>query len=55
MLDEGKPAPREVTIGANNPDKTIIVSGLKDGEAVIVESQAKNAKKQGPGGWRGFL
>ncbi len=56
VLEGGKPAPREVVIGANNPDKTIITGGLKEGEAVIVEaSQGKNAKKQAPGGWRGFL
>ncbi|MEK6815820.1 MAG: efflux RND transporter periplasmic adaptor subunit [Nitrospirota bacterium] len=55
VLEDGKAFPREVVIGANNPDKTIIASGLKEGEAVIVESQAKNAKKPGAGGWRGFL
>lgn len=57
VLDEkGQPQPRKVTVGINNGASAEILSGLKEGERVVVgEAGAAGASAGGGGGNRGGM
>jgi HlyD family secretion protein len=38
VLENGQPKPIKVTVGATDGDRTEIISGLNDGDSVIVSS-----------------
>jgi macrolide-specific efflux system membrane fusion protein len=50
--DKGQPQPRKVTVGINNGASAEILSGLKEGERVVV---AKPAAGAAGGGNRGGM
>lgn len=53
VMKEGEPQPRAVTVGVRNRVQAQIVSGLEDGEEVVIGQRVAEAKKAPPSTQRG--
>lgn len=52
VLEEGKPVPRKVRTGLYDAERTEVLDGVQEGEAVIVEAMGMNARSSLPAGAR---